>query len=200
MTYDTIDDGESTPLLELSVDGTSNVTTKTGPRYSKRCRTLLGILAAFATTTTAAVAFLTTHHSSRAAGVQNPIGSTLSSVLGTGRKRGESCDNIWWNACGPGLSCFAGGHSGNGKYCVPNGQEDACCGFYPADDEDQAPGIDCGPGLKCKFHGTPDCGTDICWPRQEGVERNRFARRGSCKVNDGTPATEFVNVDGEIIP
>ena len=103
MTYHTIDDRESTPLLEeggLSMDGTSkNVTSKTGPRYSKRCRTLLGILAAVASTT-ATVAFLTTHHSSRAAGVQNPIVSTLSSVLGTGRKRGESCDNIWWNACG----------------------------------------------------------------------------------------------------
>ena len=68
MPYDLIDDGESTPLLELSVDGTSNVTTKTGPRYSKRFRTLLGIIAAVATTTTAAVAFLTTHHSSRTAG------------------------------------------------------------------------------------------------------------------------------------
>ena len=201
MTYDTIDDGESTPLLEeggLSVDGTSNVTTKTGPRYSKRCRTLLGIIAAVATTTTAAVAFLTTHHSSRAAGVQNPIISTLSSVLGTGRKRGESCDNIWWNACGPGLSCFTGGHSGSGKYCVPMGKEGACCGFWD-DDEARAPGIDCEPGLSCHWLPCPDCGTDIC-VKNNNSRPNRFARNGSCNVNDGTPATEFVTVDCESIP
>ena len=50
--YDTINDGTATPLLQeggLSVDGTSkNVTNKKGPRYSKRCTTLLGIIAAVA--------------------------------------------------------------------------------------------------------------------------------------------------------
>ena len=198
MTHATIVEGESTPLQDggFSVDGTSHVTTKTGPRYSQRYRTLLGIIAAVATTT-AAVACLA-HPSSRAAGVQkNPIVSILSSVLGTGRKRGESCDNIWWNACGPGLSCFAGGHSGNGKYCVPNGTEDACCGYWD-EDESQAPGIDCGPGLICVSHFVPECGANFCG--NDGSLRNRFARKGSCNVNDGTPATEFVNTDCEIIP
>ena len=196
MTHATIVEGESTPLQDggHSEDGTSHVTTKTGPWYSQRCRTLLGIIAAVVTTT-AAVACLA-HPSSRAAGVQkNPIVSILSSVLGTGRKRGESCDNIWWNACGPGLSCFAGGHSGNGKYCVPNGKEDACCGFFIGD---EAAGIDCEPGFGCYLNGFPDCGTRICMRGRS--EPNRFARKGSCKVNDGEPATEFVNIDCESIP
>ena len=196
MTYDTIDDGESMPLLQeggSSVDGTStNGTNKKGPRYSQRCKTLLGIIIAAVATTTAAVAFLTYPSSSAVGG--NPIVSTLSSLLGTGRKRGESCYDIWWNACGPGLSCFKGGNS---NYCVPNGKENACCGYF--DDGGDARGIDCEGGLICEntYNGVPDCGTTICVRGR--YKHTRFAREGSCKVNDGEPATEFVNYDCESI-
>ena len=187
------------PLLQeggSSVDGTStNGTNKKGPRYSQRCKTLLGIIIAAVATTTAAVAFLTYPSSSAVGG--NPIVSTLSSLLGTGRKRGESCYDIWWNACGPGLSCFKGGNS---NYCVPNGKENACCGYFDGGD---ARGIDCEPDFFCSkpYDGNPDCGTNICVRSYENAHNNnRFARKGSCKVNDGEAATEFVNNDCESIP
>ena len=194
----TYDDEASLLLTSVTAAPSTNVTNKKGPWYSKRCRTLLGIIIAAVATTTTAVAFLI-HPSSSAAG-ENTIVSTLSSLLGTGqgRKRGESCYDIWWNACGPGLSCFTGGHSGSGKYCVPMGKEGACCGFWD-DDEARAPGIDCEPGLSCHSKYCPDCGTDIC-VKNNNSRPNRFARNGSCNVNDGTPATEFVTVDCESIP
>ena len=95
MTYDTMEDGESKPLLQeggYSEDGTSNVTKKEGPRYSKRCRTLLGIIAAVATTTAVAMTVLV--HSSSSTGV-HPIASAFSSVFGTRRTQGESCNSPW---------------------------------------------------------------------------------------------------------
>ena len=57
------------------------------------------------------------------------------------KQQGESCGGFLWidGRCGDGLSCFTGGHSSSGRYCVPNGEEGDSCGN----------GIDCGKGLLC---------------------------------------------------
>mmetsp|Transcript_4124 Transcript_4124/g.4677 ORF Transcript_4124/g.4677 Transcript_4124/m.4677 type:complete len:196 (-) Transcript_4124:146-733(-) len=182
---------ESSSLLIVQID----VTNKKESRRSKLFMALSCTIAA--ATTTAAVVVLT-HHSSGAA-VVNPIVSTLSSLLGTGRKQGESCGNIWWNACDDNLSCFNGGHSGSGRYCVPNGKKYACCGYFGITGE--AAGIDCGPGLYCDMQDSelnplPSCATYTCG---RGYQ-DKYAAKGSCNVNSGEPANKFVNSECDYVP
>jgi len=186
---------ESSSLLIVPID---DVTNKKEPLRSKRFMALSGTIAA--ATTTAAVVVLT-HHSSGAA-IVTPIVSTLSSLLGTGRKQGESCGGFleWNRQCNNGLSCFTGGHSGSGRYCVPNGQEYACCGY----DSGEAAGIDCSSGLSCMgtFSGKSPIsdGVDTCY-NANNVKTAKFAKTGSCNVNNGEPANQFVPYHGgDMVP
>ena len=57
------------------------------------------------------------------------------------KQRGESCGGFLWKdgVCADGLSCFTGGHSGSGRYCVPNGKAGGSC----------ESGTDCGKHLQC---------------------------------------------------
>ena len=65
----------------------------------------------------------------------------------TTKKQGEICGGFIWRDghCGDGLSCFTGGHSGSGHYCVPDGKEGGSCGN----------GIDCDSSTCC-------CDSDTC--------------------------------------
>ena len=126
----------------------------------------------------------------------HPIASTFSSVMGTGRKQGESCHGFWYDACDEGFSCFL---AGNSNYCVPNGQENACCGYSWYNDE--ASGIDCGKDLRCddrtgsnNHYGT----VYTCHPavdrgsKEWNVDPQEFAQKGSCNVNTGEPANVLI--------
>jgi len=183
---------ESSSLLFVPID---DVTNKKEPRRSKRFMALSGTIAA--ATTTAAVVVLT-HHSSGAA-IVTPIVSTLSSLLGTGRKQGESCGGFleWNRQCNNGLSCFTGGHSGSGRYCVPNGQKYACCGYGSG----EAAGIDCLAGLSCRGIIDSDSPTvDTCYTTNWG-SLDKLAKTGSCNVNNGEPANQFVPYHGgDMVP
>ena len=124
------------PLLLVPMDDAKNT------KKSRRSKCIVALLVS-ATAAAAAVVFLT-HHSSSAAGV-NSVASAFSSLMGTGRKIGESCDSPWWNACIEKLSCYDSGSS-SGRYCVLMGQNNACCGYIS---DFEAPGIDCIAGLSC---------------------------------------------------
>ena len=126
----------------------------------------------------------------------HPIVSAFSSVLGTRRKQGQSCHGFWYDACDDGFSCFMGGNS---NYCVPNGQENACCGYSAYNDE--ASGIDCGKDLRCddrtgsnNHYGT----VYTCHPavdrgsKEWNVDPQEFAQKGSCNVNTGEPANVLI--------
>ena len=124
-----------------------------------------------------------------------PITSSFSPVLGNGRKQGESCDNIWWNACGDKLSCYDNGYK---QYCVPMGEVNACCGWWG---DHSAAGIDCGKDLECddpsKYHLFTDI-SPTCHSTNESNEYwghyspASFAKKGSCNVNTGKPANILI--------
>ena len=108
---------ELSPLLLVPIGDAKN---DKQCRLSNRFVALLLLVSA----TAAAAAVMVLMNYSLRRGV-NPIVSALSSLLGTGRKEGESCDSPWWNACGDKLSCY---DNGSRRYCVPMGQNNACCG------------------------------------------------------------------------
>ena len=133
-------------------------------------------------------------HGSLSAGV-NPIVSVFSSLLGTGRKQGESCDNIWWNACGDKLSCYDNGRK---QYCVPMGELNACCGWWG---DKEAEGIDCVKGMECDDRKKYRLDiTHTCHPINENwnVGSSYWAKKGSCNVNTGEPATILVEIINRI--
>ena len=111
-------------------------------------------------------------------------------------KKGESCASPWWDACEDGLSCYDSGS--NGRYCVPNGQENACCG---GSGDDEAWDIDCDKGLSCdnrsqKEASGIDSGTvPTCHPNTLPLRYSAsFAKKGSCNVNTGEPANTLIEL------
>ena len=124
-----------------------------------------------------------------------PITSSFSPVLGNGRKQGESCDNIWWNACGDKLSCYDNGRK---QYCVPMGELNACCGWWY---DKEAAGIDCGKGMQCDDRKKYRLDiTPMCHPINENKNHGRsyYAKAGSCNVNTGEPANILVEIYNRI--
>ena len=159
---------------------------------SRRGKLFMALLVS-ATAAAATVVFLT-HHSSSAAGV-NSVASAFSSLMGTGRKIGKSCDSPWWNAGNDKLSCYDSGSS-SGRYCVPMGQNNDYCGYsYDA----EASGIDCIAGLSCnscnhsnKVHDT----VPTCQPKDRGGAEDdaSFAQKGSCRLDTGKPANILIEL------
>ena len=117
--------------------------------------------------------------------------SSFSSLLGTGRKKGESCASPWYNGCGDKLSCYDSGS--NGRYCVPMGQENACCGW----DGEEASGIDCDKDLYCDDRSRTSSKSDIytgtvptCHLKSlKSQDHAWFAKKGSCNINTGERAS-----------
>jgi len=112
--------------------------------------------------------------------------SSLSSLLGTrtSRKQGQSCGIF--SICGDNLSCYT---NGNSDYCVPNGKNGACCGQFFG----EAAGIDCVSGLSCIGSASIRGGSvDTCWAESQATY---FAKKGSCYVNTGEKANEFIKVN-----
>ena len=157
---------------------------------AKRSRGGKRFIALLLVVSTAAAAMTVLLHGSLSVG-GTPIVSVFSPLLGNGRKRGEWCDDIWWNACGDGLSCFEGGHLGNGKYCVPVGELNACCGWSG---DYEAEGIDCGKDLKCDNAETHQLLDSTCTSTCHLTNEYGFywAKKGSCNVNTGKPANILI--------
>lgn len=119
----------------------------------------------------------------------HPIVSAFPALVGHSGKQGDWCDGFWFDACGDKLSCFMGGNS---NYCVPMGQEGACCGFSWGN---SAAGIDCLAGLSCDSRtvGTYHNTVRTCRPTNEGsLAPGKFAEKGSCNVNTGEPANTLI--------
>ena len=196
--YKTNDKQELAPLLLVFIDGAQTAKKSSG---GKRFVALLLLLVVV--TVAAAAAMMVLLNSSSSAGV-NPIAPAVSSLLGTGRKKYESCASPWWNACGDKLSCYDPRGSRT-RYCVPMGKENACCG-YPADAD--ASGIDCLRGLSCVFRDQTVVGAvSTCHPTNEDKSfpyTTKQAKNGICNVNTGEPATIFIEVgcgyDGKCRP
>ena len=114
------------------------------------------------------------------------------------KQRGETCGGFLWTdgICDDGLSCFTGGHSGNGHYCVPNAKQGACCLS-----KFEAAGIDFGKNLECMGCAGDRCPDDyvnickIC-KNYQVIPRDAWAKKGSCNVNTGEPADAFVYANG----
>ena len=169
--YENDDKHELSPLLLIPMDEEA--------KNAKRSRGGKRFMALLLLVVMAAAASLT-------AGV-HPIASMFSSLSGTERKQGESCASPWWNACGDRLSCY---DNGSRRYCVPNGKENACCGW----DGDEASGVDCGKDMYCDRRSKKeacigynciDTGTvPTCHPNTLPPRANAsFAKKGSCNVN-----------------
>ena len=102
--------------------------------------------------------------------------------------------------------CFDSGSFG--RYCVPNGQENACCGFSG---DNVASGINClGDGrageLMCvPFQYDTEFGTvSTChvahYPFQEPPRVEQWAKKGSCNVNTGEPADVLLEITCDHTP
>ena len=104
------------------------------------------------------------------------------------QQQGESCGGFleWNRQCNNGLSCFTAGKT---NYCVPNGQEYACCGY----DSGEAAGIDCLSGLFCVYK---DMGGTVATCHTKLSSPDKLAKKGSCNVNNGEPANQFVLYHG----
>ena len=177
--YENDDKHELSSLLLVPIDDAQNV------KKSRRSKCFVALLLVVsATAMAAAMTVLVNGFSS--AGV-HPIASAFSSVMGTRRTQGQSCDSPWWDACGDKLSCFDSGSFG--RYCVPSGKENACCGYL---EDDVASGINCLSGLSCDHRTEHQFGTvSTCHRRNLGAYGS-FAAKGSCNVNTGEPATIFI--------
>lgn len=193
--YDHNDKQELSPLLLVPIIDAAQNTNKS--RRSQRFMALLLLLLVSATAT-AAAAMMVLRNGSSSPGV-HPIASAFSSVFGTRRNQGESCASPWWNTCRETLSCFDSGPFG--RYCVPNGQENACCGFLG---DDVASGINCIKDYTCdsrnKIPGTDFGGKNFydtvytCHPTTRGDKEDMsFAKKGSCNVNTGEPADILID-------
>ena len=91
-------------------------------------------------------------------------------------------------SCADHLSCYMAGvvdGKHNADYCVPNGQEYACC----------PDGIECSSGFSC-YGSPPNTGqVNTCNSKAGGSGEYHlpyYAQQGSCNVNTGEPATELV--------
>jgi len=115
--------------------------------------------------------------------ILSTLSSSSSSLLGrrTNQQQGQSCGVLVF--CGDNLSCFTGGNS---DYCVPNGKKGACCGTF----DGEAAGIDCLSGLICS--GGADGSVETCILSNGGQNLQPVAKKGSCNVNTGEPANEFM--------
>jgi len=104
---------------------------------------------------------------------------------------GQSCGVFTF--CGDNLSCFT---DGNSDYCVPNGKKGACCGSFG-----EAAGIDCLSGLSCCEGESKSTAVGTCYTTEECDSSNIvYAKKGSCNVNTGEPATAFVKVIRTLLP
>ena len=186
--YENDETRELSPLLLVPIEDAKNAKNSRG----RKCFVALLLLLAVSATAAAAAMTVLVHGSLSAGGT--PIASVFSSLMGTGRKKGESCDNIWWNACGDKLSCYDNGYK---QYCVPMGEVNACCGWWH---NKEAAGIDCGKGLECDNRSSKAALaiiTHTCHPMNENSERDSpasFAKKGSCNVNTGKPANILIRV------
>ena len=170
---------ELSPLLLVPIGDAKNA------KQSRHSNRFVALLLVSATAAAAAVMVLMNYSLRR--GV-NPIVSALSSLLGTGRTKGESCASPWWNACGDHLSCY---DNGSRRYCVPMGQNYACCGW----DGDEASGVDCLKGLYCDDRTKRQFGTvSTCHPNKREYGLETFAKKGSCNVNTGEGANILIEV------
>ena len=129
-----------------------------------------------------------------------PLGSAFLAFVGTTGQAGTQGDQCLCNgcaACAEGFSCFIT-FGDEQNYCVPNGKENACCGY----DGDAASEIDCLDGLFCDERTTIDASgqrieTDFeptChhggYNADSGFQQ--FATKGSCNVNTGEPANILI--------
>ena len=163
--YENDDVRELSPLLQVST--IDDAKTAQNSRGSKRFVALLLLVVATTVAAAAAAAMMVLLNSSSSTGVVNPLASAVSSLLGTGRKIGESCEYAgwWWNACDENLSCYDPGVHEH-DYCVPKGKENACCGSYAARAE--ASGIFCREGLSCLFiYQTAEGTVSTCHPKED---------------------------------
>ena len=181
--YENDDQQEFSPLLLVS--NIDDATTVKKFRGGKRFVALL-LLVVSATAAAAAAMKI---------GV-NPLVSSFSALVCTKHhgKQGDWCDGIWYDACGGGLSCFMGGTH---NYCVPMGQENACCGWSGLFSDDYASGVDCIKDFKCDSRNDGDDTEPTCHRKPfHGISGSHiFAKKGSCNVNTGKPANILIEAD-----
>ena len=142
--------------------------------------------------TTAAAVMALTYRSS--GGTVTSLLSSSSALVSTrtSRKQGESCGGIlnWDGSCDDNLSCYTGGRTDGGRnshYCVPNGQEFACC----------PDGIDCLSGFDCGLSNPGFVNTCNSNAPGSASQPQYYAKPGSCHVNTGKPSTEIVVGDDD---